>query len=346
MSDSDVQFALPGKVEGLLALLAKRYAGAEDQQLASLILASGFSVETMTFYDNWNGGQYGHDVVLEVPSAVFETVMDSKDEAEGRIRDDLNRCHSVSDESIRAVRIELSDDPDLMAWRPGSARMDQVVVSPPSTDVGTLARLWEPGYFRVFLSHKAEYKSGAGDLKRELKTLGFTCFVAHDDIQPTRDWQVEIERALHSMEALVALMTSGFSNSNWTDQEVGVAMGRGVPIVSIDLGQTPYGFIGKYQAVNGAGRTPEALAHQLARVFITDPMTRRKAVDAILLRFENAWSYDHAKVLFRLLETVEAPPEDFMDRIEGAFRENDQVADSYVVQNGLPRLKQRLGAGS
>jgi TIR domain len=346
MTDAEVQYVLPGKVERFLALLAKRYAGTSDDRLAALILAAKFSVDTGTFYDNWNGGQYGHDVVLEVPSAVFETILDNKDAVEGRIRDDLGRCHSIPDESIQAVRIELSDDADLAEWRPGSARAEEGVVLRPPADAAALSRLWEPSYFRLFLSHKAEYKEGAGELKRELKTLGLSCFVAHDDIQPTREWQIEIERALHSMEALVALMTSGFSNSNWTDQEVGMAMGRGVPVVSVDLGQTPYGFIGKYQAVKGAGKTSEALASELVRLLVANPRTKRKVVDAMLLRFENAWSYDHAKSLFRFLEAIENPPEDFMERIERAFRENDQVSDSYVVQNGMPRLRHRLGTTS
>lgn len=344
MTDAEVQFVLPGKVECFLALLAKRYAGTSDDRLAALILAAKFSVDTGTFYDNWNGGQYGHDVVLEVPSAVFETILDNKDEVEGRIRDDLGRCHSVPDESIQAVRIELSDDADLAEWRPGSARIAGDAATRPSVDAAALSRLWEAGYFRLFLSHKAEKKENAAALKRELQVRGFTCFVAHEDIEPTREWQAEIERALHSMEALIALMDSGFSNSNWTDQEVGAAMGRGVPIVSVDLGQTPYGFIGKYQAVRGQGKSPGALADELAGLFIANLATKRRAVEKILFRFENASGYVQANTLFHLLDTIDDPPQGLLQRIEDAFRDNVQVSQAWAVRRGLPRLRERLGA--
>src|SRR5208283_1859713 len=75
-------------------------------------------------------------------------------------------------------------------------------------------------------------------------------FVAHEDIHPTTEWQNEIENALFSMDAFVALMTQEFHDSLWTDQEVGVAFGRGVPIIAVKLGRDPYGFIGKFQALS------------------------------------------------------------------------------------------------
>ena len=67
---------------------------------------------------------------------------------------------------------------------------------------------------------------------------------------PQKAWQDEIENALFSMDAFVALMTPEFHDSLWTDQEVGVAIGRGVPIIAIKLGTNPYGFIGKFQALS------------------------------------------------------------------------------------------------
>src|SRR5262245_39848414 len=63
--------------------------------------------------------------------------------------------------------------------------------------------------------------------------------------------------ALRSAEALVALITTGFNGSKWTDQEVGFVMGRGKLVVSVRLDNTaPYGFIGRGQAINGRARPP------------------------------------------------------------------------------------------
>ena len=83
-----------------------------------------------------------------------------------------------------------------------------------------------------------------------MQLFGISCFVAHSDIEPTRTWQKEIEKALFSMDVLIALMTEDFSDSNWTDQEIGVAIGRNVLILPIRMGADPYGFIGKYQAIS------------------------------------------------------------------------------------------------
>jgi len=56
------------------------------------------------------------------------------------------------------------------------------------------------------------------------------------------------------MDALLALLTPGSNESKWTDQEVGVAVGRRVPVIPIRIGIDPYGLIGKYQAVREQGK--------------------------------------------------------------------------------------------
>jgi hypothetical protein len=113
-------------------------------------------------------------------------------------------------------------------------------------------RIWGTGKIRVFLSHKSEYKNETANLKEELSKHNITCFVAHEDVEPTREWQSEIENALFSMDVLVALMTEGFQNSRWTDQEIGIALGRGKRVISVNLGTAPYGFVGKVQALSSS----------------------------------------------------------------------------------------------
>lgn len=67
-------------------------------------------------------------------------------------------------------------------------------------------------------------KKEAAALKDSLSIYGISCFVAHMDIHPTKEWQSEIENALSSMDSLVALMTKDFHNSLWTDQEIGFVL--------------------------------------------------------------------------------------------------------------------------
>ena len=75
-----------------------------------------------------------------------------------------------------------------------------------SDNLGT-NRLWGDGLIRVFISHKAEEKILANDIKNSFLTYHIASFVAHEDIEPMTEWQSEIEQALFSMDLLVALLT-------------------------------------------------------------------------------------------------------------------------------------------
>ncbi len=83
------------------------------------------------------------------------------------------------------------------------------------------ATFWEAGHFRLFLSHLSTFKEKTETLKAALKRFGISAFVAHVDIEPTKEWQAEIDAGLFSMDALAAILMPGFKESNWTDQEVG-----------------------------------------------------------------------------------------------------------------------------
>ena len=48
---------------------------------------------------------------------------------------------------------------------------------------------WRAGLFRLFISHLAEQKLFASELKLDLLSCGIDGFVAHEDIVPSREWQ-------------------------------------------------------------------------------------------------------------------------------------------------------------
>jgi hypothetical protein len=61
---------------------------------------------------------------------------------------------------------------------------------------------WREGTLRVFVSHLSANRALAADLQQKLSGFGISCFVAHNDIEPTKEWQREIEAALASCDAL------------------------------------------------------------------------------------------------------------------------------------------------
>ena len=140
-------------------------------------------------------------------------------------------------------------------------RRDDVALNlDPPTDSAANDDLWKPaGAPRLFMSHLASRREEVHGLSNMLKHFGFACFVAHDAIEPSRDWRREIERALDSCDVLIAYVTAEFSASHWTDQEVGWALGRGLAAIPISVsGETPRGFIGSYQAVKRIDAMSEA----------------------------------------------------------------------------------------
>jgi len=127
--------------------------------------------------------------------------------------------------------------------------------------------------FRLFISHVSAEKLKATRLKDCLAPYGILGFVAHEDIHPTLEWQSEIERALFAMDGFLAVHTKGFAASNWCQQEVGFAIGRGVKMISLRMGEDPTGFIGKHQALARRDRTAEQIAEEINTILAADRQT-------------------------------------------------------------------------
>lgn len=226
-----------------------------------------------------------------------------------------------------------------------------------STDEAARVDLWRPSAApRVFLSHLAKDREEVHELARVLKMIGFACFVAHDEIRPSRSWLREIERALNSCEILVGYITEGFSESEWTDQEVGWALGRGlVAIPVVAGGPMPYGFLGTYQAIK---RGPDDHIGLGRRVFasIVDATFdgQRPYAEAIVPKvaplvtnaFSRSTSAGKAAEHFELLRQIPASAWTLpmREQIETALRENPHVrkamlpADEGLVADATTRL--------
>lgn len=183
-------------------------------------------------------------------------------------------------------------------------------------------RIWGDKGYRVFLSHKSEVKKETAELKNQLGLFGISGFVAHTDIKPTRHWQDEIEIALASMHAFVALLTKGFHDSDWTDQEVGYALARGVPLIAVKIERDPYGFIGKFQALSSSWSNAPG---EIAKLLIAQPRMLDAFVDAAV----NCGSFDQGNILSAVLPYIEVLSSDQTDRLVSAFNENRQLQGSF-----------------
>lgn len=113
-----------------------------------------------------------------------------------------------------------------------------------------LTPLFEPERLRIFLSYSHEDSEFVGDLKRGLDTLHVDSFLAHEDIQPSNEWEDVIIAKLKSTEILVCILTEAFYRSEWTQQEVGMAVGNDKTVISVSVDNVaPIGFTKRYQAL-------------------------------------------------------------------------------------------------
>ena len=110
---------------------------------------------------------------------------------------------------------------------------------------------WKEGFFRLFLSHTKANKQLAGKIRERLLEQGIDAYVAHDMIEPTKEWMDEIENALRTCDATAAVLSEDFVGSQWCDQEIGISIGRRILIIAVRQGADPHGFIGKFQAIPG-----------------------------------------------------------------------------------------------
>jgi len=321
---------LPKRVEHLLATLHRIYKDEGEHQAQKVIVNSKLRVKEDRegeFDRDYQEMFYGHSVYLDVPEGLYPTPSLERINLQERIKSDINGIKNISNEYISAVFIELEEVED-RDWRMES---DVLLPRQRTTTPETAKRIWGSRGFRVFLSHKDTVKMEATRLKEGLALFGISAFVAHKDIRPTKEWQEVIENALASMDALVALLTEEFHGSDWTDQEVGYALGRGVPVISVKRGKSPYGFIAKFQALSCKwDDTPL----QLAKLLIAQPRMLNCYIEAL----PACPGFDEGNLLSQLFPHIDELSTSQIERLMAANNEHRQLRESFGFSGEKPSL--------
>lgn len=120
----------------------------------------------------------------------------------------------------------------------------------------------------VFLSYHHADRKLAGRIRKEFSQFGFRAFLAHEDLVVSSQWRREILRHLDSCVALVAIFTKNFYKSDWTSQEVGVAIGKEKSIISLVFGERIglRGFMESFQGIRASEDSLEDVLGQATRV--------------------------------------------------------------------------------
>ncbi len=317
----------PKPVEDVIATLVDVCRHQKEPEIVEVLEIARPRFE-MTDYDNWNGGPYTYALMLEIPVSLFASVESKLQQIEEAIcTKAATVCRDLSNDDIGSVTII-----------PVTSRPPNIGPKPPDIEV---RHIWKDGLFRLFLSHISEHKIAVSKLKSELQIRGISAFVAHEDIEPSREWQNEIELALHSMHALAALLTPDFHASKWTDQELGFALGRGVLALPVRLGGDPYGFIGKVQGPSGSLERPAQIATKISTTLLSHRLTNRHMRRGIVSAFAAANSYASAINLSKTIAEVEDFTSEEKTTIHRACRENGQIFNATGV---VARITSAIGA--
>lgn len=191
--------------------------------------------------------------------------------------------------------------------------------------------IFKKGTFGLFISHKDSFKRTANEIKESLTYYGISSFVAHEDIKPSEEWIKEIEKALFSMDALLALLSDGFSGSVWTNQEVGVAFGRGKFILSVRLEEDPQGFVGKFQALRPKEKNVDKLCSQITAHLLNHSKTQEKMIASYFSAIRNTASFAESEKWAELLPSIKNVNENQVNILMNAYNDNSQAYDCFLL---------------
>ena len=322
------KFRVPARVDRYARAAAKRLQRQGASLAADILADAEIEVVEGEEYDNWNGGIYGHAVVLAIPDELFDQIGLDLESIQSQIHDEFRTVISEPAEFISRVSIEICDDCRLgVAGSRGVTNAFQ-----PLTTSDDLQRIWGKSKFNLFISHKASRKRETVEVREKLSEYGVSGFVAHENIEPDESWREEILRALFSADALVALLSDDFKEGDWTGQEIGVAVGRGIPVYCVRLGIDPYGLIGYKQGIPGSGwENPSAIGKSIYETLAKKlpDQNRLWAAAVDVYRESGSWA-ESAQVAKGILAKFNTLTPSQIDMVREAFASNSQSYGSFA----------------
>ena len=315
----------PHDAQTVVELLTEYFRHQAKAEMVALLESATAEIEH-SHHDNWNGGQEFYSLFLSVPLAVFAPLDGRVEEVQKEIASKLPTLFPDADTDPHFLQSVVIKPQVAVKGR----------TAPKTATSAAVERIWGGGKVRVFLSHLSKHKAEVAALKNCLGVYGIAAFVAHEDVEPTLEWQREIEAALDTMHVLVAVLTPGFAESLWADQEVGYALGKGVKTIPVKAGALPHGFLGKQQAMPGDLAKPYDLARRIAALIFRDSNLQPRMQDALVnaLAASNSWAT--TDIITGLLTQCDRFSVEQVGLISKALKENSQV---WAARKAAPTLK-------
>ncbi len=333
---------LEANIETTIAAAHAVFDSQKENSICEILVNSQPSVDFFeTRYDFGDPVQY-FIVTLTISSDMFYHVAPLIETVGETISRVLNQVHQTADEYVSRVRIKI-DPQSISDWRKRSGLLIDGQMNYTDTEADAL---WGTA-LRIFISHSSEQKEWASKLGEFLKRHGMSVFVAHEDIHPTLEWQREIEKALNTMDAFVAILTEDFKSSDWCSQELGFAVARAVPIFPVRLGKDPYGFIGKFQALSSNKRVVNNEIEDQFSDHPRMPSTKLAKCEIFIEDVDKSNNFRESIRLSRRLSSFESMTVELGDKLAEAVNGNVEARGSWGFnskreENGYLNIAEHL----
>ena len=272
--------------------------------------------EVWDSHDNWNGGIDFYNIVISIPVDFFVELSEKGvvEDLEKKIFRFYNDTMRGGDESLQISKVFLKP------------QADNVSVFGDNSDDS----MWRPGLYRLFISHLSKDRVAASNLKQCLQGYGIDCFVAHEDITPSKEWEMEIEKALFTMDALCAIVVPDFIKSQWCDQEIGIALGQRKQVFAINKGAVPYGFFGRYQALKSK-KNASQMAYGVWKAICTNDNTKHSYINKLVTLILNVKTSSDAVRLIEILKQCTNVDKRFIENIHDNFITNSILNTREII---------------
>lgn len=220
----------------------------------------------------------------------------------------------------------------------------------PSGVASQKSSLWKEGFVKAFISHSSRQKLLATQIKTESASYGIDCFVAHEDIEASKEWRREIRYSLASCDCIITLLTKDFRESNFCDQEVGFALQRGILIVPVSIEMNPYGFMEQFQRITAFEKSPSEIVNEIKTLIerheVLAPVARQGAIASqkeLVKTFLSSSNFGDSTTILKKIEDLALVPEALLREISDGWRKNDQIYGCNGISGRMERLFKKHG---
>lgn len=192
---------------------------------------------------------------------------------------------------------------------------------------------------KIFFSYSTNDKRIVGILKKSLEPYEFEVYAAHDydGINPATEWKDEIIDAIIKCDVFIPLITNNFKDSEWTDQEAGMAKINDKFIIPLEVDTPPYGFIGNIQSLklNRNKLTSETYMEYELPHKIYSVIKRKFKEDIFINELTEIFSFDEANEKVKKIEHCKNITPKHVNQIYQITKENRKIHEAYEARKVL-----------